>query len=328
MNKLVTGEAVVLGLQPARLPSRIVAVAIDLAVYWAAYLILAIAVVSATASLDDAAAAAVAVALLLMALVGLPVVVETLSRGRSLGKLALGLRVVRDDGGPIRFRHALVRGAVGAVEIQITMGLVASVASLVSARGRRVGDLFAGTLVVRERVPAQYGQQPPPPPWLAGRVSDIDLSRLPDGLWLAVRQYLFRMDQLDPQIGGEMADRLADDVAAWTGRAVPEGASSAAYLAAVVAERQAREAQRVFGGGRAEFHGGALGEEQQAVPEESGGPRATGYVVPGGGYGVTGGESTRMSDSTEEGSFPAPAAGAEGAGTKRAPGTTGFAPPG
>ena len=97
------------------------------------------------------------IATFLLVLVGGPIAVETLSHGRSLGKLACGLRVVRDDGGPIRFRHALVRGAIGVVEILMTFGVVACVASLVSARGRRLGDVFAGTLVVRERVPAPGG---------------------------------------------------------------------------------------------------------------------------------------------------------------------------
>jgi uncharacterized RDD family membrane protein YckC len=261
MSDLVTGEAVVLGLQPARLPSRTVAMVIDLVVYWGTYLILGLVMVSATASLDDAAAAAVTVGLLLLLLIGLPVGVETLSRGKSLGKLALGLRVVRDDGGPIRFRHALVRGAVGAVEIQLSMGVIASVASLVSARGRRVGDVFAGTLVVRERVPARYAEQPAPPPWMEGQLSGLDLSRLPDGLWLALRQYLSRMDELDPQVGWNMAVRLASDVSARTGTAIPEGVQPAEYLAAVVAERQSRDAQRVWGDG----YGGWPYEEDAAA---------------------------------------------------------------
>ena len=93
------------------------------------------------------------IASFLLVLVGGPIAVETLSHGRSLGKLACGLRVVRDDGGPIRFRHALVRGAMGVVEILMTFGVIACIASLVSARGRRLGDVFAGTLVVRERMP-------------------------------------------------------------------------------------------------------------------------------------------------------------------------------
>ncbi|WP_432096243.1 RDD family protein [Streptomyces sp. bgisy100] len=249
MSELVTGEAVVLGLRPAKLPSRTLAVVLDLMVVFTVYIAVSLGLAAATASLDTAAGAAVSVATFLLVLVGVPIAVETLSHGRSLGKMACGLRVVRDDGGPIRFRHALVRGAMGVAEILLTFGVIAVIASLVSARGRRLGDVFAGTLVVRERIPApQPVRIPPPPPWLAGQFGALDLSRVPEGLWLAVRQYLSRTEQLDPQVGWALAQQLAGDVAACTGTPVPEGVPPQAYLAGVVGERQARDAQRVFGG--------------------------------------------------------------------------------
>ncbi|WP_399939943.1 RDD family protein [Streptomyces sp. BBFR25] len=249
MSELVTGEAVALELRPARLPSRALAVLLDLAVAVAVYVAVTVALMASTSSLDVAAQTALSIATFVLVLVGGPIAVETLSHGRSLGKMACGLRVVRDDGGPIRFRHSLVRGLLGVIEILMTLGVVACVASLVSARGRRLGDLFAGTLVVRERVPfSSAGFMPPPPPWLAGRFSGLDLSAVPDDLWLAVRQYLARMGQLDPRVGWAMAERLAADVAARTGAPVPREVPPPAYLAAVLQERQAREARRAFGG--------------------------------------------------------------------------------
>ncbi|MEU6285829.1 RDD family protein [Streptomyces sp. NPDC047028] len=250
MSELVTGEAVALELRPAQFPSRALAILLDLSVTVLAYIAVSVGLLAATASLDEAAQIAVSIAAFLLVLVGGPIAVETLSHGRSLGKVACGLRVVRDDGGPIRFRHALVRGAIGMVEIVMTFGVVASIASLVSARGRRLGDVFAGTLVVRERIPVGPAAfVPPPPPWLAGRYSQLDLSAVPDGLWLAVRQYLTRMGQLDPQVAWGMAQRFAADLAAHTGAQVPQGEHPAAFLAAVVQERQAREVRRTFGAG-------------------------------------------------------------------------------
>ncbi|MFD5860361.1 RDD family protein [Streptomyces chartreusis] len=252
MSELVTGEAVALELRPAKLPSRALAVLLDLAVALIAYLVVATGVVIATASLDEAAQTALSIAMFVLLLVGGPIAVETLSHGRSLGKLACGLRVVRDDGGPIRFRHALVRGLIGVIEILMTLGVVAVIASLVSARGRRLGDVFAGTLVVRERIPVtRTGFVPPPPPWLAGRFAGLDLSAVPDGLWLAIRQYLTRMQRLDPQVAWSMAQRLATDLAGRTGAPAPHDVPPAAYLAAVLQERQAREARRAFGNGAA-----------------------------------------------------------------------------
>ncbi|MFF5984684.1 RDD family protein [Streptomyces olindensis] len=268
MSELVTGEAVALELRPARLPSRALAVLLDLVAAMAVYVAVTIALVVSTASLDEAAQTALSIATFVLVLVGAPIAVETLSHGRSLGKMACGLRVVRDDGGPIRFRHALVRGLIGVIEILMTFGIVACIASFVSARGRRLGDVFAGTLVVRERIPvARTGFVPPPPPWLAGRFSGLDLSAVPDGLWLAVRQYLTRMQQLDPQVGWSMAERLASDLAERTGAPVPQGIPPAAYLAAVVRERQAREARRAFGNG-------------SGTPTAPGTPAAPGATAP------------------------------------------------
>ncbi|WLQ42753.1 RDD family protein [Streptomyces laculatispora] len=270
MSELVTGDAVVLGLRPAKLPSRALALAIDLVVVGTAFVLVSVGLAVATASLDGAASAAVSVATFLLVLVGAPIAVETLSHGRSLGKLACGLRVVRDDGGPIRFRHALVRGAMGVVEILMTLGVVASIASLVSARGRRLGDVFAGTLVVRERLPAgRAATVPPPPPWLVGRFAGLDLSAVPDELWLAVRQYLTRMHQLDAEVGRTMAGRLAGELAGWTGVPAPVGVPAAAYLAAVVNERQARDAHRMFAASVSEQMWGS-----EAAPAVPGAPAA------------------------------------------------------
>ncbi|MFF8913717.1 RDD family protein [Streptomyces sp. NPDC015032] len=311
MTELVTGDAVVLGLRPAKLPSRALALAIDLAVVGAAFVLVSIGLAMATATLDDAALAAISVAAFLLVLVGGPIAVETLSHGRSPGKLACGLRVVRDDGGPIRFRHALVRGAMGVIEILLTFGVVACIASLVSARGRRLGDVFAGTLVVRERVPARRAVAvPPPPPWLVGRFGGLDLSAVPDGLWLAIRQYLTRMHQLDAQVGLSMAERLAGELAAQTGVPVPEGVQAGAYLAAVVNERQARDARRVFVAAR---DGAAQGRAGQVG---SGAVEGRAIASPPVG-------SVPSAGGTAAGAPAVPAVQKGGA----APAATGFAPP-
>ncbi|GAA3372152.1 RDD family protein [Streptomyces sannanensis] len=321
MSTLVTGDAVVLGLRPAKLPSRALALVIDLIVVWTAYILILVGLITATASLDGAALAAIQVASFLLVLVGAPIAVETLTQGRSLGKLACGLRVVRDDGGPIRFRHALVRGAVGVVEILMSFGVIACIASLASARGRRIGDVFAGTLVVRERVTAgRAGAVPPPPPWLIGRFGGLDLSGVPDGLWLAVRQYLTRMGQLDPVVGAAMAARLAGDMAGRTGAPVPPGVPPGAYLAAVVHERQARDARRAFGtnagaGAGVVFGAGAPTAGGTGAPSAGGFASMAPTVGPG-----------AADSAMPQGAVP-PVRGEEAEQMRAAAPSTGFAPP-
>ncbi|MEU5284243.1 RDD family protein [Streptomyces sp. NPDC020755] len=329
MNELVTGDAVVLGLRPARLPSRALASAIDLTVTFVVFILISVVLGIASASLDEAAVAAIGVASFLLVLVGGPVAVETLSHGRSLGKLACGLRVVRDDGGPIRFRHALVRGAMGLVEILMTFGALASIASLVSARGRRIGDVFAGTLVIRERV-AATGRSvavPPPPPWLAGRFAQLDLSAVPDDLWLGIRQYLTRMRQLDPGVGRSVAERLAGELVALTGAAAPQDVPAAAFLAAVVHERQSRDARRVFAGPRAE--GSAPFGFVPSGPVTPGPAGSVGSSAPGGAGGSYGGPVSAGGGSGAGGDSGTGGGTAVGHEQRRGSAPSGgFAPPG
>ncbi|GAB2753096.1 RDD family protein [Kitasatospora kifunensis] len=263
MSDLVTGEAVVLGLRTAKLPSRALAVLLDLLVEFTAFFLTTLLLMTSLSDLDGAAAAALVICLLVFFLVALPVLVETLSRGRSLGKAALGLRVVRTDGGPASFRHALVRALVGVFEIIMLTGVPAVISSLVSADGRRLGDVFAGTLVVRERVPAgrTEGMTTAPPPQvmhaLGSELVRLDLSAVPEGLWLAIRQLLGRADQLDGEVAFGMAQRLAGDLAQRIGWAVPAGLHPAMYLGAVLTERQRRDWLRATSGATAPVYSGS-----------------------------------------------------------------------
>ena len=112
MAEVVTGEAVVLEVPCARFPSRMLALAIDLAIQLTiiAVLLTIVALGAADHSMNTAEVTAIVVTVIVLALIGYPVVWEAATRGRSPGKLALGLRVVGDDGSPERFRQALVRG--------------------------------------------------------------------------------------------------------------------------------------------------------------------------------------------------------------------------
>ncbi|MFJ5118630.1 RDD family protein [Kitasatospora sp. NPDC088548] len=253
MSDLVTGEAVVLGLRTAKLPSRALAIALDLIVQSAALVLSSLILGIVLTGLDSAAFAALTLGLLVFFMVALPVMVETLTRGRSLGKAALGLRVVRSDGGPVRFRHSLVRGLVGFFEIVALSGVPAAICSAVSSDGKRLGDIFAGTLVVRERVPGGGAATALPvvhPQLLQAMGAELvamDLSAVPEPLWLAVRQLLGRIGELDPAVAHQMSARLADDLSARTGHPVPYGLHPAAYLGAVLTERQRREWTRAQG---------------------------------------------------------------------------------
>lgn len=243
-SELVTGEAVVLDVRAAKLASRGLAMMLDVALQMIT-LVVAMLVLSQVAAFgDEALALTLFLVTLVLVMVGYPVIFETLSRGRTLGKMALGLRVVRTDGGPVRFRHALVRGLAGFFIDFWALGLlgvVAVVTSLLSTNGRRVGDYLAGTLVIRERMPASRTPYVGMPPQLAYWASQLDLIRLPNDLALAVRQYLSRTSELRPEAVEALGYGLAQQVAAAIGAPVPPGVPSWAYLSAVLAERRRRD---------------------------------------------------------------------------------------
>ena len=242
----MTGEAVALEMRLAKFPSRALAILIDFVVLFVIAVLLIAASSAVMADVDEALAATLGLVTVVLLLVGVPVLIETLSRGRSLGKLALGLRVVRDDGGPVRFRHSLTRGLAGVfVDFYLTFGVGAVVCSLLNERGKRVGDLLAGTVVIRERAPSGGAPLPPVPPQLAAWATSLQLSRLPDELAMAARRYLARSHQLSPQVRDQMGAQLATEVAQWVTPPPPPGTPAWAYLAAVLGERGRRESERL-----------------------------------------------------------------------------------
>ena len=245
VDDLVTGEAVALELPAAGVAVHAVSGAIDvvatLLLLWAAS---AVAVV-ATADSDEALASTAMLLAVVLALLVLPTTLETLTRGRSLGKLALGLRTVRDDAGPIGFRHAFTRALVGVVEIWLLFAIPALVSGLVSAKGKRLGDYAAGTYVVRERVRMTIPPPPAMPPALAGWAVGADIARLPDGLAMAVRQFLGRAAGLSPASRASIAAELQAEVLRHVAPPPPAGSHPEMVLTAVIADRRRRDGQRL-----------------------------------------------------------------------------------
>jgi len=257
MAEVVTGEAVVLDLAVARFPARLLAQLIDIAVQFPVLLIVEVILAKTIGqNLNVAAGAAVAVVGYLLVIVGYPVIFETLSRGKTLGKMALGLRVVADDGGPERFRQALIRGLLAAfVEIWLfpinLIGMPAGlITSMASARGKRLGDMLAGTFVIQERVPrtadlaGPLSQVPPP---LAEWAQHLELSRLSDTAAATASSYLRRYYQLAEPARTYLGAQIAATVAAQVSPPPLPGTPPEAYLAAVLAVRRQRELARLRG---------------------------------------------------------------------------------
>ncbi len=245
VDDLVTGEAVALELPAAGIALHALSGFLDVAV---TILVLVVAIFVTpliTHGADDAILGAVTTVLLVMAFVVLPTTLETLTRGRSLGKFATGLRTVRDDAGPIGFRQALTRALVGFVEIWLLFFVPALVSGLVSPKGKRLGDHAAGTYVVRERVHLTLPPPPMMPRELAAWAAAADIARLPDGLAMAIRQFVMRAPLLSPGSRATIGVQLYDEVLAYLAPAPPSGIHPELVLAAVIADRRRRDGIRL-----------------------------------------------------------------------------------
>ncbi len=244
-DTVVTGDAVVLDVQVAQLPVRALAVLIDLMVMGVGYLTGLLLWGAASARYDDALTAAIIVIFTVAVVVGYPVAMETATRGRSLGKFAMGLRVVSDDGSPERFRQALFRALAGVVEIWMLFGGPAVIASLLSVQGKRLGDMFAGTVVISQRGPKAVGT-PSMPVSLQWWASTLELSGLGPQQTEMARQFLARAPELTPNIRDEMVNRIGTELISRISPPPPPGTPPELVLAAVLAERHRRELSRLM----------------------------------------------------------------------------------
>ncbi|MFD7073194.1 RDD family protein [Nocardioides sp. NPDC059952] len=246
-DDLITGDAVALDLPAAGLGMRLLSGLIDVVVVMALLIVTLFVFMTAAPATDEALGWAAYIAATASVLVVFPTVLETLTHGRSLGKLALGLRAVRDDGGAISFHHAFVRALIGVVEIYATSGAVAFLTAMIHPRGKRLGDIAAGTYVIRVRVPLRPPASIQMPPGLAAWASRADVATIPVGLSLAVRRFLSGEvgTYTDPVRRHALAERLATHMQTYVAPGPPPGTPPEAYLAAVLATRRDRDAARL-----------------------------------------------------------------------------------
>lgn len=240
-DEMMIGEAVALDVRPTGFVLRAAGAAIDFVAYFGLWIVIIVAVSTPVVSrtMSDAMMRAVIIAALVFCIVVIPITVELLTRGRSLGKLAVGARIVRDDGGAIGFRHAFTRALVGVLEVFMTLGGFAALVALLNPKAKRLGDLIAGTYSQNERTsryePPTYGV----PLELVEWAKTADVAKMPDRTARRISQFLAHASGFTPQSRVAAARSLAQEAAPYV-YPVPD-ADPELFLAAVTAVRRDRE---------------------------------------------------------------------------------------
>jgi len=240
-DEILTGEAVALDVQPVGFFMRGLGTLIDVLIGVVVFIVFALltAWLVGQSIVDVVALPILTITVLVTVTVVIPTVVETITRGRSLGKLAVGGRIVRGDGGASGFRQAFIRALVGVLEIWLTVGAVAALVGAFTPRAQRLGDLMAGTYSERTRTPRLPAPAPAVPSALAPWAAVADVARLPDRLSRRIAQFTQNADAMQPPARARLAASLAGETAAHVSP-VP-AVDPETFLRAVVAVRRDRE---------------------------------------------------------------------------------------
>ena len=244
---ITTPEGVELELQLAGLGSRFIAQVLDLLIKGAAILLLVISL-----SVAGLTGVAIMIPATLLIVYAYDVVFETFSNGRTPGKRAARLRVVKVGGEPVDFMSSAIRNVLRLVDGIPTSYIPGMISILATKRNQRLGDLAAGTIVIHEEPVAApppaaapgWGQpawQPPgaawQPPAPAGPVWDV--SSVSAEEIAAVRSFLDRRWTLDVQARNRLGLQLAE--ALWPKVAgAPNGLPPEAFLEQLAQQKSGR----------------------------------------------------------------------------------------
>lgn len=238
-DEVLSGEAVAIDIQPVGFFLRALGAMIDVAL---SVLVMVLFVLIRLWTMgfsggDPALDRILIVIASVVSFVVLPCTVEVATRGRSLGKLIVGGRIVRADGGATGFRHAFIRALVGVLETYMTFGSVALLTGAFSPRSQRLGDLVAGTYAQRVRTPALPISIPVMPAELVEWAPIADVARMPDRLARRISQFLATAPRLTPAAREAVAQELLAEASGYISP-LPAAHPEAVLIAATIVRRE------------------------------------------------------------------------------------------
>ena len=216
-----TPEALEMQLPLAGIGSRLAARLID-SIFQGILLVVALVLVDEAfdgSSISEAILAAIAITSSFLVIWGYDVLFEAFGGGRTPGKRSMKLRVVAADGGQETFAMATVRNLLRLIDVYLTLGAVGLIAVAASKKNQRVGDMAAGTLVIKE---AAHAEEEPGPSISVRALDKLDAARAwdtgahTDEDLRAARLFLERRGTIAPasrvKLAGDLAERLRPKV--------------------------------------------------------------------------------------------------------------------
>lgn len=220
-----TPESVDLALEPAGLGTRFLAIMVDALIQWGAALMLLFIVLPMTAISNafdlfgnSGTFDGVLMAILLLSVGFLfflyKLVLEAFWNGQTVGKRVVGIRVIKANGLPVDFLQVVIRNILRVIDHLPFLYLIGSITIAASQRGQRLGDIVAGTVVVRDQ-----RATPPQMPVRLFHQPQYDLSvlrehvlRLSDEDLEPARRFWIRRNELEKKSRWRLGARIAESL--------------------------------------------------------------------------------------------------------------------
>jgi uncharacterized RDD family membrane protein YckC len=199
-----TPDGIELTLALAGAGSRFIAAVIDFAVQ---VVLILLAALAAFGLLGGGVGTALFAMALFAALYLYDILFEVLAAGRTPGKRVTHLRVVRTEGAPVDLPASAIRNLLRLIDLLPAAYLIGLMSILLTEHNQRLGDLAAGTLVIREgsarRASAEPADAAP-----ASAAAGWDVSAITAQELAALRRFLARREDLDRSARIELAHQL------------------------------------------------------------------------------------------------------------------------
>lgn len=238
---VVTPEAVRLELPTAGVATRTLARIVDLIVQLVvAYLLV---VVGSILLFSVLSPLLLATALSVFIMLIFPIGMELLWRGKSLGKHMFGLIVVGVDGAPVTPRQVMTRGALALLDTYLSLGFLGLATGMSTDPCQRPGDMVAGTVVIFKRAPKSH-QRPIafiPPAGYEQYVDQLDVRAVSHDQFALIREFLLRVDDLDPHVRLQLAATLAESIRTQMNHTLTATIEPERWLVCVASAIQLRE---------------------------------------------------------------------------------------
>ncbi len=246
-ENVITSEGVILKTEPLPLPNRILAFIIDSFFNVVIFIMLILTLFNYADIFIINANAVQTVYIISITIVFfvIPILIETITCGYSIGKYIIGARVVREDGGAISFRHVFTRHLVGVVEVYGSSGIISITSIAVAQKGKRLGDYLAGTYLAKN--PSYISHLPLiMPKEFEQWANQVNISRIPESIMLEAKSFINRTNNLSPHIRQNFANNISNTLLKYVDLNPGENFDKERFIAAVLVVKRDDEFRKIL----------------------------------------------------------------------------------